>query len=358
MQLNKQHLKPYLFILLFLLVPMAIFQIIKSVTNNDNIIVNPTEIHDHLPEQNIIVDSVFAIAIHGGAGNITQESLTPELEAAYRAKLFEALHVGMSRLKKNDSAIYIVEAVIKILENSPLFNAGKGAVFTHNGKNELDASIMDGRNMNAGAVAGARSIKNPISAALAVMQKSKHVLLSGTGADLFASENGLETVDQSYFYTEKRWKALQKAKHKTVDEKYGTVGCVVLDKHGNLAAGTSTGGMTNKKYGRIGDAPIIGAGTFADNKSCAVSSTGHGEYFIRYNVAADIAARMKYGNLNLQKASKLVISELKQNGGFGGVICVDRSGTISMEFNTNAMFRASFVKGNELKVRIFNTQTE
>jgi beta-aspartyl-peptidase (threonine type) len=223
------------------------------------------------------------------------------------------------------------------MEDNPLFNAGKGAVFTHEGKNELDAAIMDGSNLAAGAVAGVTDIKNPITAARRVMTNSPHVLLTGAGASQFAKEQGLEIVPPSYFYTEKRYNELQEILKR---EKNGTVGCCALDKNGNLAAGTSTGGMANKRYNRVGDSPIIGAGTYANNNSCAVSATGHGEYFIRLTVAHDISALMEYRGLSLKNASELVVNDkLVKAGGSGGVICTDRSGNISMPFNSAGMFR-------------------
>jgi beta-aspartyl-peptidase (threonine type) len=279
----------------------------------------------------------WAIVIHGGAGDMAQENMTPEMDSAYRAGLKEALNTGRGILSSGGSALDAVEASIRKLEDNPLFNAGKGAVFTHDGKNELDAAIMDGSNLAAGAVAGVTDIKNPITAARTVMTKSVHVFLTGAGASQFAKEQGLEIVPPSYFYTEKRFGELQEILKK---EKMGTVGCCALDKKGNLAAGTSTGGMTNKKYNRVGDAPIIGAGTYANNKTCAVSATGHGEYFIRWTVAHDISALMEYKGLSLKEASELVINnKLVKAGGKGGVICVDSLGNISMPFNTKGMFR-------------------
>ncbi len=298
------------------------------------------------------VKSAYAIVIHGGAGNITRQRVTPEKEKMYKAKLQEALNLGVKMLEADSPAVAVVENVIKVLEDSPLFNAGKGAVFTADGKNEMDASIMDGKTHNAGAVASVNGIKNPISAARLVMEKSPHVLLVKEGALQFARENGLQMVDSSYFYTKERWESLQRLKGKI--DKHGTVGCVVLDKSGNLAAGTSTGGMTNKKYGRVGDSPIIGAGTYADNSTCAVSCTGHGEYFIRYTVAADVAARMRYAKESLQTASNYIINqELKNISAEGGLIAVDKSGNIAMPFNTNGMFRAFAKAGQEGKVLIF-----
>ena len=279
----------------------------------------------------------WAIVIHGGAGGITKENLTPELDKEYRASLQVALTAGKKILSEGGSALDAVEQTIRTMEDNPLFNAGKGAVFTHEGRNELDAAIMDGSNLGAGAVAGVTDIKNPISAARKVMINSPHVMLSGAGASQFAKEQGLEIVPPSYFYTQKRFNELQELLKK---EKFGTVGCCALDKNGNLAAGTSTGGMANKRYNRIGDSPIIGAGTYANNSTCAVSGTGHGEYFIRWTVAHDISALMEYKGLNLKEASELVVNDkLVKAGGSGGVICVDKSGNISMPFNSSGMFR-------------------
>ena len=279
----------------------------------------------------------WAIVIHGGAGGMTKENLTPDLDKEYRASLQVALTAGKKILSEGGSALDAVEQTIRTMEDNPLFNAGKGAVFTHEGKNELDAAIMDGTNLGAGAVAGVTDIKNPISAARKVMVNSPHVMLSGAGASQFAKEQGLEIVPPSYFFTQKRFNELQELLKK---EKFGTVGCCALDKNGNLAAGTSTGGMANKRYNRIGDSPIIGAGTYANNSTCAVSGTGHGEYFIRWTVAHDISALMEYKGLNLKEASELVVNDkLVKAGGSGGVICVDKSGNISMPFNSSGMFR-------------------
>jgi L-asparaginase / beta-aspartyl-peptidase len=280
---------------------------------------------------------VWAIVIHGGAGGITRENITPEMDKEYRASLLVAINTGKKILADGGSALDAVEQTIRTMEDNPLFNAGKGAVFTHDGKNELDASIMDGSNLAAGAIAGVTDIKNPITAARRVMTNSPHVLLTGAGASQFAKEQGLEIVDPSYFYTERRFNELQEILKK---EKNGTVGCCALDKNGNLAAGTSTGGMANKKYNRIGDSPIIGAGTYANNKTCAVSGTGHGEYFIRWTVAHDISALMEYKELSLAEASELVVNDkLVKAGGSGGGICVDKSGNVSMPFNSSGMFR-------------------
>ncbi len=296
----------------------------------------------------------YALVIHGGAGNINRESISDEMEETYRTALSEALLVGENVLKNGGSSLDAVEQVIRLMEDSPLFNAGKGAVFTHEGKNEMDASIMDGSDLNAGAIAGVGDIRNPISLARLVMEKSEHVMLSGKGASDFALEQGISLVDSSYFFTEKRWKSLQEQLKKNGVEKYSTVGCVALDRKGNLAAGTSTGGMTNKKFGRIGDSPVIGAGNYASNSSCAVSATGHGEYFIRYTVAHDIAALMEYSGLMVhQAASRVIHQKLKEAGGNGGVICLDTKGNIAMEFNTTGMFRAWARSDGERGVLVF-----
>jgi beta-aspartyl-peptidase (threonine type) len=288
----------------------------------------------------------WAILIHGGAGVITREKMTPAMDKEYRSALEEAMARGKKILAEGGSALEAVEKTIRIMEDNPLFNAGKGAVFTHDGRNELDAAIMDGSNLGAGAVASVSDLKNPISAARCVMEKSEHVMLSGTGASQFAKEQGLEIVPPSYFYTRRRFEDLQEILKR---EKSGTVGCCALDKNGNLAAGTSTGGMTNKKYNRIGDSPVIGAGTYANNNTCAVSATGHGEYFIRWTVAHDISALMEYKGLSLKEASELVVNvKLVKAGGTGGVICVDKAGNISMPFNSEGMFRGYAVSdGNE-----------
>lgn len=298
----------------------------------------------------------WAIVIHGGAGGITRESVPPEADSSYRAALGEALETGRKILESGGSALDAVEQTIRLMENNPLFNAGKGAVFTHDGKNELDASIMDGSNLAAGAVAGVIDIKNPITAARRVMTNSPHVMLSGAGASQFAKEQGLEIVPPSYFYTERRFNELQEILKK---EKHGTVGCCALDKNGNLAAGTSTGGMPDKKYNRIGDSPIIGAGTYANNNTCAVSSTGHGEYFIRYTVAHDISALMEYKGLSLKEASDLVVMDkLVKAGGSGGVICVDKAGNVAMPFNSTGMFRAFANASGKHGIYIFKDEVE
>ncbi len=315
--------------------------------------------------------------IHGGAGTITRANMTPAKEKAYNETLDLALKTGMAVLKKGGTSMDAVEATIHIMEDSPLFNAGKGAVFTHDGVNELDAAVMEGKNLMAGAISGVRTIKNPISAARKVMEKSEHVMMTGVGAEQFAKEQGIEIVDPSYFYTETRWNGLQNALKEdkvkldhadslkksgfirpdteqnelifTEGQKFGTVGCVALDQFGNLAAGTSTGGMTNKRYGRVGDAPIIGAGTYANNASCAVSATGHGEFFIRSVVAHDVAALMEYKNWTLKKAAdKVVMKKLVKIGGEGGLIALDAKGNIAMPFNSEGMYRG-YIKADGTK---------
>ena len=293
----------------------------------------------------------YALVIHGGAGYITKDNISPDREKVYIAKLTEVLQLGDSILRNGGSSLDAVEACIHLMEDSPLFNAGKGAVFTEAGVNEMDASIMEGKDKNAGAVAGVKSIRNPISAARAVMEKSKHVMLVGEGATKFADSMGLEIVDPEYFYTEKSWKSLQNARK---SDKHGTVGVVALDKAGNLAAGTSTGGMTNKMTGRVGDSPVIGAGTYADNESCAVSATGHGEFFIRNVVAYDISALMKYKGYSLQEAAGYVINDKlnKLNAG-GGIIALDKNGNVAMPFNTPGMFRGFVKPGEEPVVKLY-----
>lgn len=300
----------------------------------------------------------YVLVIHGGAGTILKEHMTPEKERGYREALTEALRAGYGMLQRGKSGLDAVEAAIHVLEDSPLFNAGKGAVFTHDGKNELDASIMDGHTGNAGAVAGITTVKNPISAARAVMEKSEHVMLSGKGGDQFAAEQGLEIVDPSYFFTQERWDALQKVfkedslKASGNDQKFGTVGCVALDQQGHLAAGTSTGGMTNKRYGRIGDSPIIGAGTFANGK-VAVSCTGWGEYYIRNVVAHEVAALIEYKRLSVQEATQAVIDKVGRDGGDGGLIAINHEGQIAMPFNTSGMYRGAITESGEVEVAIY-----
>lgn len=294
--------------------------------------------------------SSYAIAIHGGAGTILKSAMTDEKEAAYTSVLNQALTAAENLLKKSGSAIDAVEKAVNILEDSDLFNAGLGAVFTHAGTHELDASIMDGRDRKAGAVAGVQRIKNPISLCRTIMDQSEHVFLMADGAEAFAEEHGIVLVDPSYFSTDFRKTQLLSIRdsgktqldHSVEDlKKFGTVGAVALDVHGNLAAATSTGGITNKRYGRIGDTPVIGAGTYAENGVCAVSSTGYGEYFLRSVAAYEVAALMKYGGLSLDEATKKVIHEMiPKMGGDGGLIAVDSHGNIATPFNTEGMYRA------------------
>ena len=295
----------------------------------------------------------ITIVIHGGAGAQARGRYSAQQEAEYRAALNEALDAGYAVLDQGGEALDAIQAAIVIMEDSPLFNAGKGSVFTSEGTNELDASIMDGRDVNAGAVAGVRKVKNPIKLARAVMEKSDHVMFAGKGAETFAKENDLELVNPKYFYTEGRWKSFKRAQEADrearkagrkaalpVEFKFGTVGAVALDKNGNLAAGTSTGGRTYKQWGRVGDAPILGAGTFADNKSCGVSATGHGEYFMRLTIARDICAQVEYGKATVSAAANDVIhTRLENLGGTGGVIVLGPDGSFTMPFNTKGMFR-------------------
>jgi beta-aspartyl-peptidase (threonine type) len=302
-----------------------------------------------------------AIVIHGGAGVIKKENMTPDKEKAYREKLEEALRSGYEILENGGTALDAVEKAIKILEDSPLFNAGKGSVLTAEGKAELDASIMDGKTLNAGAVAGVTCIKNPITCARAVMTKTNHVFLLSKGAEKFAKEAGLEIVKPSYFITEHRkeqLKKLQEQDKKTtqLDHKFGTVGCVALDKNGNLAAGTSTGGMTNKKFGRVGDSPIIGAGTYADNSTCGVSATGHGEFFIRSLTAFRVHTHMQMQGLDLKKAAEESIKFTGNLGGAGGIVALDKEGNIAMPFNTEGMFRGYINTQKELYVGIYGDE--
>lgn len=313
------------------------------------------------------------MVIHGGAGTILRKNMTPEKEKAYIAVLTLALQTGYDLLKVGKSSIDAVEATIHVMEDSPLFNAGKGAVFTHDGKNEMDAAIMDGKTLMAGAVAGVSTIRNPISAARAVMEKSEHVMMVGRGAEVFARQAGLTLVDPSYFYTKERWDGLQKALSEdsvkavldhgnkkslklgtlNKDYKFGTVGTVALDQQGNLAAGTSTGGMTNKKYGRVGDAPLIGAGTYANNATAGISCTGWGEFFIRSVVAYDISAMMEYKKLSLAAATQAALDKMQKLGGDGGLIALDKEGNVAMPFNTAGMYRGTVTQSGEIQVSIY-----
>ena len=313
----------------------------------------------------------YTIVIHGGAGTITKKNISAEKEAEIRAALSEAIQIGEDLLKKGAKAITVVERVIVFMENSPLFNAGKGAVFNHEGVQEMDACIMDGIDLSCGSVSGIGHLKNPIIGARLVKDSTRHVFLSGEKAEKFCLSKGAEYADSTYFFVQRRWDYLQKLleKEKTQSgkndggaaymdegsEKYGTVGCVVVDSYGNLAAATSTGGLTNKKYGRIGDSPIVGAGTYANNNSCAISCTGTGEFFIRGTIARDISALMEYKELSLDKAGKETLKKLTKMKGDGGFIGVDKDGNVIMMFNTEGMYRG--YKKSEMEktvVEIYN----
>ena len=314
-------------------------------------------------------DPPVAIAIHAGAGTISKEDFTAPLEQEIRDALKMAVLAGHEVLSSGSSSLDAVTRAVIILENSPHFNAGRGAVFNAEGKHELDASIMDGFSLEAGAITGVHNIRNPILLARKVMTDSVHVMLMGEGAEVFARANGIEFADDDYFYTDRRWQQLQKAKNElkqgariqaeSPDRWMSTVGAVALDADGNLAAATSTGGMTNKRWGRVGDSPIIGAGTYADNRSCAVSATGHGEYFIRATVARDICSRVQYQGLDLAAAADAVIhGQLRKMGGDGGIIAIDLKGNLALTFNTPGMYRASVdVEGN-LEIQIYKTDKE
>ena len=305
----------------------------------------------------------FGIVIHGGAGTMSRKEMTKEMDSIYRNKLEEVIRVGYLILKNGGTSQEAVEKSINLLEDSPLFNAGKGAVLNSNGEIELDASFMNGKTLNAGAIVGVKTIKNPISAAIKVMENSPHVMFFGSGAEEFAMKEGLEIVDPNYFFTQKRIDELKRIKldekkssfinHDLKNIKYGTVGCVALDKKGNLAAGTSTGGMTNKKWNRIGDVPIIGAGNYANNKTCAISATGWGEFFIRNVVAHDISSLYEYKNLDIRQAAKVSLEKVKKLGGSGGVIAIDKYGNYAMEFNTKGMYRGVKDSKGNFKVSIF-----
>ncbi|WP_207774304.1 isoaspartyl peptidase/L-asparaginase family protein [Sphingobacterium corticibacter] len=320
----------------------------------------------------IAQQDTYVMAIHGGAGTILKTNMTDSMELAYKDALKQALLAGHRVLQQEGgTSLDAVEAAVKVLEENPLFNAGKGAVFTHDGKNELDAAIMDGKTLNAGAVAGVTNVKSPIQAARAVMQHSPHVMMVGAGAEQFAKEQGLEMVDPSYFYTKERWQGLQKARvldslatqldHDAQsnipevykDYKYGTVGAVAVDRAGNLAAATSTGGMTNKRYGRVGDTPIIGAGNYADNNTVAVSCTGWGEFFIRSVAAYDVSARMLYGGLSIAEAAIAVIQSVGELGGDGGLIAINKQGEVAMPFSTAGMYRGTIKADGTVDIQIY-----
>jgi beta-aspartyl-peptidase (threonine type) len=313
------------------------------------------------------VDMPIAIAIHGGSGTIDKGEFSAEREQEIRATLERAVRAGHELLAAGGSSVDAVTRAVTLLEDSPHFNAGRGAVFNAEGKNELDASIMEGAGLNAGAVAAVHNVRNPVLLARKVMEESAHVMLMGEGAEIFAREHGIVFEDDAWFHTDYRWRQLQKAKasnqpestflSETPDQWFSTVGAVALDSNGNLAAATSTGGMTNKRWGRVGDSPIIGAGTYADNRSCAVSATGHGEYFIRATVARDICARRQYTGAGLQEAAEAVVKQqLVDMGGNGGVIAVDPQGNLALVFNTSGMYRASVDAGGKLYVAIFGDE--
>jgi beta-aspartyl-peptidase (threonine type) len=305
--------------------------------------------------------ATWQLAIHGGAGVVEPGSLTPEKEAAYRASLNAALEAGARVLRSGGASLDAVEAVVKVLEDDPLFNAGKGAVFTAEGRNELDASIMDGRTRAAGAVAGVTRTKNPVSLARAVMEKSKHVMLAGPGADAFSLEQGLEQVDPSYFRTEERWQQFIQWRDKTgalIDRThaFGTVGAVALDQAGHLAAATSTGGITGKRWGRVGDSPIVGAGTYAEDKMCAVSATGDGEFFIRGSAARQLRDRMAWHGESVQSAADNTIADIGTLGGEGAVVAMDSQGHVAFAMNSAGMYRGSISSASKAHTAIYATE--
>ena len=309
-------------------------------------------------ESETMPDKRWSIAIHGGAGTMAPDRMTEAQQAEYKAALAAALDAGAAVLAAGGSALDAVEAVVVVLEDDPKFNAGRGAVFTYNGTNELDAAIMDGRDRSAGAVTGVTHIKNPVRLARAVMEHSPHVFLSGAGAEEFARGQDIEIVDPDWFATPERWRQLQELKAKNlgwfdVDLKYGTVGAVAVDQHGHLAAATSTGGLTGKRWGRIGDSPVTGAGNYADDRACAVSATGAGEYFIRAGVAHEICARMRLLGENAQTAADAVIAEVAGLGGDGGVIVAAPDGSTAFSFNTAGMYRGRADSAGLREVAIF-----
>ena len=320
---------------------------------------------DHQPN---VKTKKIALAIHGGAGTIERSSMTPEREREYRAGLQRALTAGFEILKRGGSSLDATEAAVRVLEDDPHFNAGKGSVFTSAGTNEMDAAIMDGKTLAAGAVACLKHIKNPISLARLVMEKSGHVMMDSEGAEAFAQENGIDLVDQKYFFTQDRWDALQKIKTAkkrrtsgvgkafliTDQDRHGTVGAVSLDQNGNLAAATSTGGTTNKRPGRIGDTPVIGAGTYANNATCAVSATGDGEYFIRATVGRDVSALMEYRGMSLNDAAEAVLDKVAKLGGTGGLIAIDHQGNMALSFNTAGMYRGYVDPNGKFVIEIYH----
>jgi len=306
------------------------------------------------------------LVVHGGAGTISRSEMTPQREREYRAGLERAMTAGYEILKRGGSSLDAAEAAVRVLEDDPHFNAGKGAVFTSIGTNEMDAAVMDGKTLSAGTVASLKHIKNPVSLARLVMEKSGHVMMDGEGAEAFAKENGVQVLpDQKYFFTQERWEALQKVKAAeksggggkkyiiTDQDRHGTVGAVALDQNGNLAAATSTGGTTNKRAGRVGDSPVIGAGTYANNATCAVSATGDGEYFVRATVAHDVSALMEYRGMSLTEAAQSVLDKVAKLGGSGGLIAIDRQGNIALPFNTSGMYRGYVDPNGKFVVEIY-----
>lgn len=365
----------------------ALLFAVTAFTNDD-----PVNVHGAAPPEQI----EWGMVIHGGAGSITELNMSDQEEAAYQEAMSAALRAGHDALADGGSSVDAVEAAINVMEDSPLFNSGKGAVFTASGTNELDSSIMDGATLQAGAVAGVKHIRNPISLARLVMEESRHVMMAQEGAEEFALEQGMELVPSTYFYTEDSWRSFRRVQERMrgeevslapgggpsaaagegpggvtaetvggvadewrgysepLDFHFGTVGAVALDREGNLAAGTSTGGMTYKRWGRIGDSPVIGAGTYANNESCAISATGHGEYFIRNVVAHDICARVRYQGVSLEEAANTVIMEsLVEKGGSGGVIAMDPEGHIAWPFNTPGMFRGYINQDGEITIEFY-----
>src|SRR5216117_15055 len=318
-------------------------------------------------DQRKMQNEKFGLVIHGGAGTIERSKMTPQKEHEYRAGLERALRAGYEILKRGGSSLDATESAVRVLEEDPHFNSGKGSVFTSDGTNEMDAAIMDGKPLAAGAVAALKHVKNPISLARLVMEKSGHVMMDGEGAEAFARENGIELVDQKYFFTQERWEALQKIKAAEKDrtggagkavfitdqDRHGTVGAVALDKNGNLAAATSTGGTTNKRPGRVGDTPVIGAGTYANNATCAVSATGDGEYFIRAGVAHEVSALIEYRGMKLQEAAQMALDNVAKLGGTGGLIAIDREGNMALPFNTSGMYRGYVDPNGEYVVEIY-----
>jgi L-asparaginase / beta-aspartyl-peptidase len=319
---------------------------------------------DHQPNMQT---KKIGLAIHGGAGTIERSNMTPEREREYRAGLERALAAGYEILKRGGSSLDATEAAVRVFEDDPHFNAGKGSVFTSAGTNEMDAAIMDGKTLAAGAVASLKHVKNPISLARLVMEKSGHVMMDSEGAEAFAKENGIELVDQKYFFTQDRWNALQKIKAAeksrtsgvgkafliTDQDRHGTVGAVGLDQNGNLAAATSTGGTTNKRPGRVGDTPVIGAGTYASNATCAVSATGDGEYFIRATVGRDVSALMEYRGMSVNDAAQAALDKVAKLGGTGGLIAIDRQGNVTLPFNTAGMYRGYVDPNGKFVIEIY-----